>query len=185
MSTKLNVMTIGDLSRLSLADVKRAYPPSPENKTARFLFDVSWGVCDEEVSNRTAPKSIRCGKTFRRHLAINPADETLLRRWIGELCRELTDRLDVDWEENGQSPRLFIISTTLDVKGKGGLLSSHALRSVQCPTTTEWYVDEGVKLIRQIVKKKAVGGDPSICRIIGLAVSTMSSFLVSFASPWF
>lgn len=143
---KLGVETVGDLAKVPLADIERHYPPRPgEADTARFLFDISRGACDEEVADRTLAKSVGCGKTFRNHLALDPRDEREVRKWAEELCGELTERLDVDKRENLRAPRLFGVSVRLNDRERS------ASKSTCAPRAFEKYAEAAMRLIGQIV----------------------------------
>jgi nucleotidyltransferase/DNA polymerase involved in DNA repair len=176
VSEKLCASTVGDIAKLSLADIERHYPQSPEDETARFLFNISRGICTEEVSDRTTAKSIACSKTFRNHLALDPTNEAEMRRWTGELCEELAERLSLDRKDNHRTPKLFVVSVKL---GK----ENHVSRSSQAPRAHERFTDEALKLIRQIV-----GSSSSKIEGLGMSASSFvevadesSSILAAFS----
>jgi len=146
LSEKLGVATVGDVAKLSLGDIERCYPPSPDNETAQFLFNISRGICTEEVNDRTICKSIGCGKTFRNHLALDPSNEDDIKKWTGELCGELTERLAVDRKENLRTPKLFGVSVHMSDKKRS------ASKSTPTPNSFERYSETAIKLIRRIAK---------------------------------
>ena len=164
VSEKLGVTTVGDVAKLSLGEIQRHYPPLPDDETAQFLFDISRGICTEEVSDRTLCKSIGCGKTFRNHLALDPSNEEEIKKWTGELCGELTERLAVDRKENLRTPKLFGVSVHMSDKKRS------ASKSTSAPSSFERYTETAVKLVRQIT------GPSSGSKIEGLTVF-VSSFV--------
>lgn len=164
VSEKLGVTTVGDVAKLSLGEIQRHYPPSPDDETAQFLFDISRGICTEEVNDRTLCKSIGCGKTFRNHLALDPSNEEEIKKWTGELCGELTERLAVDRKENLRTPKLFGVSVHMSDKKRS------ASKSTSAPSSFERYTETAVKLVRQIT------GPSSGSNIEGLTVF-VSSFV--------
>ena len=162
VSEKLGVTTVGDVAKLSLGEIQRHYPPSPDDETAQFLFDISRGICTEEVNDRTLCKSIGCGKTFRNHLALDPSNEEEIKKWTGELCGELTERLAVDRKENLRTPKLFGVSVHMSDKKRS------ASKSTPAPSSFERYTETAVKLVRQIT------GPSSGSKIEGLTVFASS-----------
>ena len=170
VSEKLGVTTVGDVAKLSLGEIQRHYPPSPDDETAQFLFDISRGICTEEVSDRTLCKSIGCGKTFRNHLALDPSNEEEIKKWTGELCGELTERLAVDRKENLRTPKLFGVNVHMSDKKRS------ASKSTSAPSSFERYTETAVKLVRQIT------GPSSGSKIEGLTVFVSSFVEVADAS---
>jgi len=164
LSEKLGVATVGDVAKLSLGEIEKHYPPSPDDETAQFLFNISRGICTEEVSDRTLCKSIGCGKTFRNHLALDPSNEDDIKKWTGELCGELTERLAVDRKENLRTPKVFGVSVQMSDKKRSASKSSSA------PSSFERYKETAIKLVRQIT------GPSSGSKIEGLTVF-VSSFV--------
>jgi len=159
VSKKLGVSTVGDLAKLPLGDIQRHYPPSPDGgETAQFLFNISRGICTDEVDQRTLAKSIGCGKTFRNHLSLDPNNDRDIQKWAGELCEELTERLEVDRRENKRTPKIFGVSVSMSDKARS------ASKSTPAPRSYGKYVETATKLILQVV------GSSSQLRIEGLTV---------------
>mmetsp|Transcript_12411 Transcript_12411/g.27538 ORF Transcript_12411/g.27538 Transcript_12411/m.27538 type:complete len:818 (+) Transcript_12411:58-2511(+) len=163
VADKLGVSTVGDIAKLPLADIERHYPPSPDDGTAQFLFNISRGICTDTVDDRTLAKSISCGKTFRNHLALDPTDEEEIQKWAGELCSELTERLAVDRRQNMRTNKLFGVHVHMSDR------SVSASKSTSAPSSYEKYTETTTKLIRQIVGS-------SRANILGLTVF-VSSFV--------
>jgi len=61
-----------------------------------------------QVKQRTLPKSISCGKTFRNHTALHSIDE--VRHWLRELGQELEERVLEDRKANSRLPQLLTVS---------------------------------------------------------------------------
>ena len=164
LAAKLGVATVGDVARLSLGEIEKHYPPSPDDETAQFLFNIARGICTEAVSDRTLAKSIGCGKTFRNHLALDPSNEEVIKKWTGELTGELTERLAVDRKENLRTPKIFGVSVHMSDKKRS------ASKSASAPSSFERYTETAIKLVRQIT------GSSSGSMIEGLTVF-VSSFV--------
>ena len=102
------ISTVGELAKIPLHDLKAKYPEQGE-----FLYTISRGICKEEVSNRVLNKSIGCGKTFRGANTIHIANKVLIRKWISELCGELSERLEYEEDEHQRIAKLFVLSLKL------------------------------------------------------------------------
>ncbi len=144
----LGVSTVGDLAKVPLTVLKQKYPPGTDDErpTADFLWTISKGVCNEDVSERTKEKSISSGKTFRGGLAIAGSNEAGIRKWISELIGGLLDRLKIDHDENMRLPGNLVLSIKMnDVR-------SHAIsKSARAPQTIshEAYFEVAMKLYGQ------------------------------------
>lgn len=90
VSSALGIQTVGELAHISLETLQTKL----DEEKAAWLHAMSLGHCTEEVSDRTKAKRIGAGKTFRGHLAIRDSDT--LRKWIGNLCSEVLDRVSSD-----------------------------------------------------------------------------------------
>mmetsp|Transcript_14578 Transcript_14578/g.42739 ORF Transcript_14578/g.42739 Transcript_14578/m.42739 type:complete len:792 (-) Transcript_14578:369-2744(-) len=164
VAQKLGVNSVGDLARIPLSEIERAFPSSPddESPTAKFLFFISRGICTDEVENRTKPKSIACSKTFRGPLAINPTDATAVKKWVGELCSELVERISADRTRNSRIPSLLIVAANMSNK------SGHSSRSVKAPASFQAYTDAAVRQILKVASYSTGG------KIVGMSVSASS-----------
>lgn len=60
------------------------------------------------MKQRTLPKSISCGKTFRDHTAIHTLEQ--VHHWLLELGKELEERVVEDRKVNGRLPQLLTVS---------------------------------------------------------------------------
>lgn len=147
----LSVATVGDLAKVPLTILEAKYVPSTEDErpVAEFLYTIARGRCNENVSERTAEKSMSSGKTFRGALAFSTSDERAVRTWLSELVGGLLERLNLDFEENRRIPSL--VSLAIKVDGS----RSHASKSSKAPTdlTHEAYVALATKLFRQFSLK--------------------------------
>lgn len=70
-----------------------------------------------QVKQRTLPKSISCGKTFRNHTALHTIDE--VRHWLCELGKELEERVMEDRKANARLPQLLTVSFYTPPEGLG------------------------------------------------------------------
>jgi hypothetical protein len=109
------------------------------------------------VEQRTLPKSIGCGKTFRKHLSLDAKKDGEIQKWAFELCGELTERLEVDRRENKRTPKLFGVSVSMSDKARS------ASKSTPAPREYGKYVETATKLILQVVGSSQL-------RIAGLTV---------------
>lgn len=69
------------------------------------------------MKQRTLPKSISCGKTFRNHTALHTVEE--VRHWLGELAQELEERVIEDRKANARLPQLLTVSFYTPPEGQG------------------------------------------------------------------
>jgi DNA polymerase eta len=99
ISDLLSVETVGQLAEIPLSRIQYLLSQSGNSKSAKFLYDISRGLCMEPVTPRSKPKSIECSKTFRGPLAISVRESAKLEKWIGELCSEVQTRLQQDKDE--------------------------------------------------------------------------------------
>ena len=72
-----------------------------------------------QVKQRTLPKSISCGKTFRNHTALHTVEE--VRHWLGELAQELEERVTEDRKANARLPQLLNVSFYTPPEGQGSM----------------------------------------------------------------
>lgn len=160
--TKLNVVTVGDLAKVPLTILESEYPRSSEEdkSIAHHLYEISRGVCMEEVSERTIEKSMSSGKTFRGVLALSVSDESTVQNWISELLESLIERLDDDYDTNRRMPGTL----SLSMKMKGS--QSHASKSCKAPSslTYDAYFPLTWKLYKQY------GWKPSE-KILGITIT--------------
>ena len=70
-----------------------------------------------KVKQRTLPKSISCGKTFRNHTALHTIDD--VHHWLGELGKELEERVLEDRKANARLPQLLTVSVYTSPSGRG------------------------------------------------------------------
>jgi DNA polymerase eta len=96
VSEEFNCNTMGDLSALGVARLRERL----EEKTARWINDLSRGIDNDPVMDRDLPKSIGCSKTF-----VGPnmlEQKSGIERWFFQLSDELADRLNKDRKANGR-----------------------------------------------------------------------------------
>lgn len=65
-------------------------------------------VCCLQVKQRTLPKSISCGKTFRDHTNLHSLDK--VHYWLLELAKELEERVGEDRKANARLPQLLTVN---------------------------------------------------------------------------
>ncbi|XP_011096848.1 DNA polymerase eta isoform X1 [Sesamum indicum] len=94
LQVDLGVNTVGDLLRFSEEKLQECYGIN----TGTWLWNISRGICGEEVEGRLLPKSHGSGKTFRGPQALKTVSS--VQKWLNELCEELSERLLCDLEQN-------------------------------------------------------------------------------------
>lgn len=144
---KLNVSTVGDLAQLPLTTLEAVYPKSvdEEKSMAHHLFEISRGICMEEVSERTIEKSMSSGKTFRGALALSVSDEATVLSWISELLGSLLERLEDDYDTNTRLPGLLSLSIRV--------VGSHAHASKSCKAPSNLSHESFYPLIVKLYKQ--------------------------------
>ena len=141
VSERLNISTVGELAEIPLSHLRTAV----DEGTAQFLYDISRGRCRDPVNQRTAVKSIGCGKTFRGALAFSPKDVRTVERWVKELSDELKERLIEDRNKNCRVPQNF--GVTIKYGGK------HVSKSSSSMPRDEKYREVAVQLVQDIVSQ--------------------------------
>jgi len=119
------------------------------------------------VKQRTLPKSISCGKTFRNHTALHTIDE--VRHWLKELGQELEERVLEDRKANARLPQLLTVSIyTSSSAGQGSWSAAPGQGQAQAP----WQGSNNVSRSCQVRKATAscMGDD---------ATALVSRFLLS------
>ena len=114
----------------------------PECQT---VLDHCW-----QVKQRTLPKSISCGKTFRNHTALHTIEE--VRHWLKELGQELEERVLEDRKANARLPQLLTVSIyTSSSAGQGSWSAAPGQGQAQAP----WQGSNNVSRSCQIRKATA------------------------------
>ncbi|XP_072952423.1 DNA polymerase eta isoform X1 [Typha angustifolia] len=94
LQTDLRVNTVGDLLNFTEPKLQEYYGIN----TGTWLWKIARGFCGEEVKDRLLPKSHGCGKTFPGPQALRTT--VSVRNWLNQLCEELSERLQVDLNQN-------------------------------------------------------------------------------------
>jgi len=142
ISDQFQVTTVGQISQIPLTTLQSQL----DDKTARFLYDISRGICRDPVTPRTRPKSIACGKTFRGRNSIMTHDQETLTKWVGELCSELTERLEADNQEYNRTANTLLVSVGISQEGPS------ASRQCRAPRLLSGYHEVAVHLILQLIE---------------------------------
>ncbi|KAF0304390.1 DNA polymerase eta [Amphibalanus amphitrite] len=100
--------TMGDLSRLSLAQLQAAL----DAKTGQWLYQLARGFDSELVADRHLPKSIGCSKNFRGPEVLRTRQK--VRHWLQQLANEASERLTLDQEVNQRTSRSLTVSVTTE-----------------------------------------------------------------------
>ena len=140
---QFGISTVGELAKVPLHQLKAKYPEQGD-----FLYSISRGICNEEVSDRILNKSIGCGKTFRGANAIHIDNKRLLRKWTTELCGELSERLNNEEDEHQRLAKLFVVSLKLSDSISW---TKNVSRSCVWSRSMSTMIDSAVGLIEQII----------------------------------
>ncbi|DBA89011.1 TPA: hypothetical protein ACH3X2_000227 [Trebouxia sp. C0005] len=163
LMASLSIKTVGELAEVTLQSLESLHGDS----TAQWLYRLARGCDMEEVKQRTLPKSISCGKTFRNHTALHTIDE--VRHWLKELGQELEERVLEDRKANARLPQLLTVSIyTSSSAGQGSGSAAPGQGQAQAP----WQGSNNVSRSCQIRKATAscMGDD---------ATALVSSFSLS------
>ncbi|XP_055376904.1 DNA polymerase eta isoform X2 [Condylostylus longicornis] len=106
---ELQIKTVGDLLRFSKTELQKRY----DDKNGNWLFLIARGVDLEAVTPRFYSKSIGCCKKFPGRNAITGLNT--LNHWLGELAKEITDRLDKDIIENNRKAKQMVVSFVQEI----------------------------------------------------------------------
>eukprot|EP00891_Asterochloris_glomerata_P001049 jgi/Astpho2/1049/gw1.00017.35.1_t len=100
---------------------------------AQWLYKLARGCDTEEIKQRTLPKSLSCGKTFRSQTALTKIDD--VHHWLAELGKELAERVGEDRKAHARLPQLLTVSiwthpgsNPKEWQGSGSVSRSCALR---------------------------------------------------------
>ena len=133
VSTQLECEYVGDLAKLTLNEIRKSY----DDKTSHWLYNISRGFDDDDVKDRDLPKSIGCGKNFRGPEMLDSKEK--VEFWMGQLCEELTIRLNKDQESNKRIARGLTVSVSQERVGH---------RTLSGPLTSY----ETAKIVRQALE---------------------------------
>lgn len=128
LMASLSIKTVGELAEVTLQFLESLHGDS----TAQWLYRLARGCDTEEVKQRTLPKSISCGKTFRNHTALHTIEE--VRHWLKELGQELEERVLEDRKANARLPQLLTVSIyTSSSAGQGSWSAAPGQGQAQAP----------------------------------------------------
>ncbi|PRW58740.1 DNA polymerase eta isoform B [Chlorella sorokiniana] len=102
--SELGITTVGELAAVPLPRLESAFG----DKDAQWLYAVARGVTDDAVQERTLPKSLNCGKTFRGRTSLRSMEA--VHKWLLELAGELSERLEQEREDNNRVPQLLTVN---------------------------------------------------------------------------
>ena len=138
----LQIQTVGQLSKVPFQDLMVA--TQGDTKMAKFLYDISRGNCNDAVTPQTKPKSIACGKTFRGPLAISISDIAKQEKWLGELCKELKERLSADRDEHRRTASTLMVGIHIR--------NHHSSKQSRAPKRLEEYKEAAWELLQFLVE---------------------------------
>ena len=153
----LCITTVGQLSRVPMDRLIAA--TNGDNKMAQFLFDMARGICHDPVTERSKPKSIACEKTFRNQLSIPVNDSPTIEKWIGELCAELMERVQMDKEENKRNATKLVVHVKISTQARS--CSKHT----QAPKQLEQYKATALQTLYQLIRSNVPQGEDNLSSI--------------------
>ncbi|XP_044764234.1 DNApol-eta [Coccinella septempunctata] len=104
LSETLNINYIGELLKFTEKELVQRF----DEKTGRWLYNISRGIDRDPVQVKLISKSIGCCKRFPGRTSLCKGDE--VEHWMKELSSEISDRLDEDLKENNRKGRLMTVS---------------------------------------------------------------------------
>ncbi|CAH2074664.1 unnamed protein product, partial [Iphiclides podalirius] len=108
----LRIAKMGELQRFTEKELQAKF----DEKNGTWLYNIARGVDLEPVQARFKPKSIGCCKQFRGRSALCDLDG--LRKWLGDLGKEIEERLEGDAAEGERVPRQMVVSFAQQVSGR-------------------------------------------------------------------
>ncbi|KAK9937235.1 hypothetical protein M0R45_014038 [Rubus argutus] len=78
--------------------------------TGTWLWNIARGISGEEVEGRLLPKSHGSGKTFPGPQALKTISS--VQHWLNELCEDLSERLQLDLEQNKRIAHTLVLHAT-------------------------------------------------------------------------
>ncbi|XP_076463928.1 DNA polymerase eta-like [Babylonia areolata] len=100
---ELGVRMMGDLKKFSLQHLQALYG----DKSGLWLHQACQGLEYEAVSSRQLAKSIGCSKMFRGKEKLDTKEK--VKFWVGELAKEVTERLLKDRENNKRTAKSMTV----------------------------------------------------------------------------
>ncbi|CAB4307226.1 unnamed protein product [Prunus armeniaca] len=106
LQSDLGVNTVGDLLQFSEEKLQERYGIN----TGTWLWNIARGISGDEVEGRLLPKSHGSGKTFPGPQALKTIAS--VQRWLHELCEELSERLQLDLDQNKRIAHTLVLHAT-------------------------------------------------------------------------
>jgi len=116
----LSIETVGQLAEVPISRLESLFG----SDTGPWLYRMARGVHADPVTQRTLPKSLGCGKTFRSHHTIRSLAEA--ERPLQQIADELAERVADDVTRHRRTPQTLSLGITTH--------EQHLSRS--CPLTT-------------------------------------------------
>lgn len=121
----LGVNTPGDLLQFSQLKLQELYGVN----TGTWLWNIAQGKNGDQVKSGVLAKSHSAGKTFAGRTALTSMAS--LMYWLGEMCEELQEKLDLDLETNNRKAKLLVFHATVHLRG--GPQPAKKFPSKSCP----------------------------------------------------
>ncbi|XP_021827570.1 DNA polymerase eta isoform X2 [Prunus avium] len=106
LQSDLGVNTVGDLLQFSEEKLQERYGIN----TGTWLWNIARGISGDEVEGRLLPKSHGSGKTFPGPQALKTIAS--VQHWLHELCEELSERLQLDLDQNKRIAHTLVLHAT-------------------------------------------------------------------------
>ncbi|CAL1527561.1 unnamed protein product [Lymnaea stagnalis] len=102
----LGLKYMADLTKFTEHDLQKQCG----SKTGSWLYNACRGIDSEPVSMRELPKSIGCSKIFSGKQALDTKEKVTF--WLGELAKEVSERLNKDKELNKRTAKSLTVSVS-------------------------------------------------------------------------
>lgn len=161
---RLGVETAGELARVPRGRLEAAVG----ERDAAWVAALARGIDNEAVSQRRAPLSLSCGKTFHGpRFALRSLDD--VHHWLTRLAAELEDRLAADREDHARRPTLLTALWTPGGRQGVSVSRSAAVRGLSAPEMAEtaaglarrWVVEQGTGEIEGRLDSLILWGTPN------------------------
>lgn len=109
---RFNVKYLGELLKFSEADLQKKL----DAKNGSWLYLMCRGIDLEAVTPRFYSKSIGCCKKFPGRNSITGLKT--LEHWLGELSKEIAERLEKDYEENNRRAKQMVVGYIQEINSE-------------------------------------------------------------------
>ncbi|RZC39991.1 DNA polymerase eta [Asbolus verrucosus] len=136
LAEDLQITFMGQLSKISERELTQRY----DEKTAKWLYNISRGIDLDPVTTKLISKSIACCKNFQGKSALTTSES--VQHWLNELAEEMAERLEKDMKENNRKAKQIVVSFTQEMNRKEISSSrTHPLTSYESKKIAQYAFD--------------------------------------------